>query len=46
MTTFYVVGTYWGIVSFVKFYFLANVINAFVVFIAWECYWNSNYLNW
>ena len=21
MTTFYVVGTYWGIVSFVKFYF-------------------------
>ena len=32
MTIFYVVGTYWGIVSFVKFYFLANVINAFVVF--------------
>lgn len=31
MTIFYVVGTYWGIVSFVKFYFLANVINALVV---------------
>ena len=31
MAVFYLIGVNFGIVSFVKFYFLANIINAFVV---------------
>ncbi len=47
MTIFYVVGTYLGHCQFcLNFIFWQMLLMLLLFFIAWECYWNSNYLNW